>query len=115
MYGRVVAGFDSVGHTINTLLVVVKGSFNLHPLLDHHPVFTHFYMYSYYASTYGLFIAFTIAILQTTYRVSKSARYFKASMDTQDYEMIEFMLKRFKLWAGIKDPKPVRLLLYILQ
>ncbi|XP_052761742.1 polycystin-1-like isoform X2 [Mya arenaria] len=106
MYGRVVSGFESVGHTINTLLVMIRGEFDFWPMLDFQPVFSHFYVYSYYAFAYGLLVAFVIAILQNSYRSTKSKRYFKSTMEMQDYEMVEFMLKRFKLWAGIQKQKP---------
>lgn len=107
LYGRVLAEFETVGHAANTLLVMIRGHFNFLPMLDHQETFTHFYVYSYYAFAYGIMVALVVAILQSTYHTIKSQQTFKASIEMQDHEMIEFMLKRFKLWAGIQKPKPV--------
>lgn len=109
MYGRIVSGFESVWHAIVTLTVMIRGTFDFWPMLDYHPIFSHFYVYSYYAFAYGLLVAFVIAILQSTFKVIKSQMYYKATLEMQDYEMIDFMLKRFKLWTGIQKQKPVSL------
>lgn len=107
MYGRIVSGFESVYHSIVTLTVMIRGTFDFWPMLDHQPVFSHFYVYSYYAFAHGILVALVIAILQSTYKVIKSQQYYKATIEMQDYEMVEFMLKRFKLWSGMQKPKPV--------
>ena len=114
MYGQI-PGFDSVGHAIVTLIVMIRGTFDFWPMLDYQPVFSHFYVYSYYAFTYGLTIALVIAILNNMYRRNRSQMYYKATLDMQDYEMIDFMMKRFKLWAGIQKEKPVSYCLYSKQ
>lgn len=106
MYGHVY-GFESVGHSIVTLIVMIRGTFDFWPMLDYQPVFSHFYIYSYYAFTYGLTVALVIAILNNTYKTNRSQMYFKSTLDLQDYEMVDFMMKRFKLWAGIQKEKPV--------
>ena len=106
MYGQV-SGFESVGNSIVTLIVMIRGTFDFWPMLDYQPIFSHFYVYSYYAFTYGLSIALVIAILNNMYKAHRSQMFFKATLDMQDYEMIEFMLKRFKLWTGIQKEKPV--------
>ena len=109
MYGRAVPGFESVGHAVSTLVVIIRGTFNFWPMLNHQPVFSHFYLYSYYGFAYGILVALVISILQSCYRINKSKMYYKDSLDMKDYEMIEFMINRFKLWAGIKKQKPVGL------
>ena len=106
MYGQI-PGFDSVGHAIVTLIVMIRGTFDFWPMLDYQPIFSHFYVYSYYAFTYGLTIALVIAILNNMYKRNRSQMYYKATLDMQDYEMIDFMMKRFKLWAGMQKEKPV--------
>ena len=81
MYGRIVSGFESVGHSISTLIVMVRGSFDFWPMLDHQPVFSHFYVYSYYAFAYGIMIALVISILTSTYKVMKSQKYSDQSLN----------------------------------
>jgi hypothetical protein len=83
------------------------GHFSFGKLLDHQPVFTHFFLYFYYAFCYGITIALILSILNDTYKTTKDQMYFKATMDMQDYEMVEFIMKRFKLWAGLNKPKQV--------
>ncbi|KAL3876004.1 hypothetical protein ACJMK2_033893 [Sinanodonta woodiana] len=106
MYGRVIQGFQSVGHTMVSLVESIRGTFDFWPLLDYHPVFSHFYFYSFYAFVYGITIALVIAILNDMYSVIRSQMLCKVTLEMHDYEMIDFVLNRFKLWAGIKKPKP---------
>lgn len=86
---------------------MLHGHFSFWTLMDSDRVFTHFFLYSYYAFCYGITIALILAVLRDSYRTTKGQMFFKATMDMQDYEMVEFMMKRFKLWAGIDKPKQV--------
>lgn len=92
---------------------MLRGTYNFHPLLDDEEIFTHCFLYVYYAFSYGLTIALIVAILTNSYSFTKSQMYYKATLDMQDYEMIEFMMKRFRLWAGIDKPKPVRSYIFV--
>ena len=107
MYGRIVDGFESVWRASITLIVMIRGTFDFWPMLETQPVFSIFYVYSYYSFAYGILVGLVIVILQSTYKLLKSQQYYKASLEMQDYEMIEFILKRFKLWSGIQKQKPV--------
>ena len=115
MYGRLLPEFQTVGHSIDTLLVIIRGTFDFWPMLDHRPAFSHFYLYSSYTFAYGIMIDLVTAILNNTYRTTKSQMYYKSTLEMQDYEMIDFMMKRFKLWAGFQKPKPVSSFLYELH
>ncbi|KAK3612214.1 hypothetical protein CHS0354_039486 [Potamilus streckersoni] len=106
MYGKVIEGFQSVGHTMVSLVESIRGTFDFWPLFDYQPVFSHFYFYSFYAFVYGITIALVIAILNDMYSVIRSQMLCKVTLEMHDYEMIDFMLNRFKLWTGIKKPKP---------
>ncbi|KAJ8318729.1 hypothetical protein KUTeg_003820 [Tegillarca granosa] len=105
-YGAYIHGFENFELTLMTLFGVIRGNFNFWELLAYNEAFTHFYFYSYYIFTYGLVIALLLAIMNDTYRSVKSQMYYKSTLEPQDYEMIDFMMKRFKLWAGITKPKP---------
>ena len=83
------------------------GHFRFWTLMDNDSVFSHFFLYFYYAFCYGITIALIISVLNDTYKTTKGQMYFKATMDMQDYEMVEFIMKRFKLWAGFDKPKQV--------
>ncbi len=61
-----------------------------------------------YQTTMMLFImGLFMSVMNVTYRAVKMQMYYHHSLDTQDYEMIDFMMKRFKKWLGLTKPKPV--------
>lgn len=101
-------GFEDYWTTLMTLLGMIRGTFNFFPLLAMDTIFTHCLFYSFYIFTYGLTIALIIAVLNDSYKTVKSQMFYKSTLDLQDYEMIDFMMKRFKLWAGFEKPKEVR-------
>lgn len=100
-------GFENYWTTLMTLLGMIRGTFNFFPLLEMDTIFTHCFFYSFYIFTYGLTIALIIAVLNDSYKQVKSQLYYKSTLDLQDYEMIDFMMRRFKLWAGFEKPKEV--------
>jgi hypothetical protein len=106
-FGNFIRGYRTFQSSLLTMFGVMKGRVDFDPALRYQPVFSHFFFYSFYAFVYGLFVALVIAILQDAYKMTRSHMYFKSSLEPQDYEMIEFMLKQFKLWTGIIKPKPV--------
>ncbi|XP_062602087.1 polycystin-1-like isoform X2 [Saccostrea cucullata] len=103
--GNHMDGFENYWTTLMTLLGMIRGRFNFFPMLEMDTIFTHCFFYSYYIFTYGLTIALIIAVLNDSYKTVKSQMYYKSTLDLQDYEMIDFMMKRFKLWAGFEKPK----------
>ncbi|XP_060076676.1 polycystin-1-like [Ylistrum balloti] len=105
-YGPYVGGFESYWHTLTTLLGAIRGTFDFWLLFEHSRVFSHFFFYSFYIFVYGLTIGFIVAILSDTYKTLRSQMFFKSTLDMQDHEMIDFTMKRFKMWAGITKPKP---------
>lgn len=107
--GNHMDGFENYWTTLMSLLGMIRGSFNFLPLLETDTIFTHCFFYSYYIFTYGLTIALIIAVLTDSYKTVKSQMFYKSTLDLQDYEMIDFMMKRFKLWAGFAKPKEVRI------
>ncbi|XP_052069619.1 polycystin-1-like isoform X1 [Mytilus californianus] len=104
-YGRSIDGFETYWHTLTSLTGMLHGHYSFWKLMDHQPIFSHFFLYFYYAFCYGITMALIISVLTNTYKTTKGQMYFKATMDMQDYEMVEFMMKRFKLWAGLDKPK----------
>ncbi|XP_033754437.1 LOW QUALITY PROTEIN: polycystin-1-like [Pecten maximus] len=105
-YGPYVGGFESYWHTLTTLLGAIRGTFDFWLLFENSRIFSHFFFISFYIFVYGLTICFIVAILSDTYKTLRSQMFFKSTLDMQDHEMIDFTLKRFKMWAGITKPKP---------
>ena len=107
-YGSTQVGFANFWTTLTSLTGMLRGTYNFFPLLAVDQIFTHVFFYSFYAFAYGMCVGLILAILNDSYHFMKKQMYYKSTLDLQDYEMIEFMMKRFKLWAGIDKPKPVR-------
>ena len=118
LYGSTSPDFASFHSSVTTLLRVVRGHVDLVSLLDQRPVLTPVYFYSFYAFAYGISIGLVVAVLNDAYRTTRQQMYYKATLEAQDYEMVEFMMNRFKLWAGIKKQRPVcslRFLSYVVS
>lgn len=45
--------------------------------------------------------------VQNSYRRTR-AEFYRLALEPQDYEMIDFFVKRFKLWLGVNKVKEVR-------
>ncbi|OWF55928.1 Polycystin-1 [Mizuhopecten yessoensis] len=105
-FGPYVGGFESYWNTLTTLLGAIRGTFDFWLLFEHSRVFTHFFFFSFYIFVYGLTVCLVVAILSDTYKTLRSQMFFKSTLDMQDHEMIDFTMKRFKMWAGITKPKP---------
>lgn len=107
LFGRSVFGYHSFGACLVSLVGVIRGSVDYTPLLLVQPVWTYLYLFSLACCVFGLIFSLVLAILNDTYKLTHSQTFYKLTLDIHDYEMVEFMLKRFKQWAGIIKPKAV--------
>ena len=83
-------------------------SFNvLGAMYDYSPPTAGFMLFTFMATVMVATMGLFIAVLNTTYRMVRLQTYYRTSMDMQDYEMIDFIMKRFKKYIGITKPKPV--------
>ena len=101
--------FRSVGWSLLTLVGVIRGHSSLtfdETFLLTQP-FTVLFFGSFVAVVFVAVMGLIIAVMNDAYKMIKCQMYYHNTLDVQDYEMIEFMMKRFKLWAGISKPKPV--------
>lgn len=60
------------------------------------------------ALMYLVVFGLILAALTNSYRLVKQQMFYHNTVDMQDYEMINFTMRRFKRWLGITKPKPVR-------
>ena len=107
LYSSSVASFRSFETSMGTLLGVLGGRTNFSPFFDAQRVLTHLFFLSFAFLGYGIALCLSLAVLTWSVKQSREQMSYKTTLDTRDYEMIDFMLKRFKLLAGIDKPKPV--------
>jgi hypothetical protein len=107
MLGPGVYAFRSYGASILSLLQTLRGHMDFLKPYDYMPWFSGIFFFTYIFFAFGVVFALIIAVLQKAYRLSKSRTKYPCTLDTKDYEMIEFMLERFKVWAGINKTKKV--------
>ncbi|XP_064606461.1 LOW QUALITY PROTEIN: polycystin-1-like [Liolophura sinensis] len=105
LFGRSVFGYHSFAACLVSMVGMIRGSMDYTPLLHEQPVWTHLYLFSFGWCVFGLIFSLVLAVLRDTYKLTHSQMFYKLTLDIHDYEMIEFMLKRFKQWAGIIKPK----------
>ncbi|XP_064630096.1 polycystin-1-like [Lineus longissimus] len=107
MLGPGVYAFRSYGASILSLILSIRGSMDFFKPFDYNPWFTGFFFFTYIFLVFGFIFALIITVLQKAYHLSKSRTKYPCNLDTKDYEMIDFMLERFKVWAGIKKTQKV--------
>ena len=50
-----------------------------------------------------------LAVITDAYHDVRSHKGYRDSLEIKDYEMVDFMLERFKVMIKIKKPKPVNI------
>ena len=69
--------------------------------------FTGFYVFTFVSAAVILVMGLIIAVLTNTFKLVRQQIFYHTTVDMHDYEMIDFMMKRFKKYIGITKPKPV--------
>lgn len=106
LFSRSVDGFLSVYQAGVSVLSVLRGRLVLQRLSRAHPVLGPLYALSLLALGGWLLARLSGAVLLRTYRVVQAEMY-RPAMESQDYEMVEFFIKRLKLWMGLIKAKEV--------
>ncbi|XP_036811615.1 polycystin-1 isoform X2 [Oncorhynchus mykiss] len=107
LFSRSVDGFLSVYQAGVSVLSVLRGRLVLQRLSRAHPVLGPLYALSLLALGGWLLARLSGAVLLRTYRVVQAEMY-RPAMESQDYEMVEFFIKRLKLWMGLIKAKEFR-------
>ncbi|XP_029456465.1 polycystin-1-like isoform X2 [Rhinatrema bivittatum] len=107
VFSATVEEFRTVGCSFSSLLLALCGKTNLRPLLQNSPILGSVYIFSYVASLLWIGSRFLCAIILHSYRGVRAEMY-RPAIEPQDYEMIEFFVKRFKLWMGLSKTKEFR-------
>ncbi|XP_036427719.1 polycystin-1 [Colossoma macropomum] len=107
LFSGSVEGFRTMWQTNQSLLSLLRGRRVLHQLCERHPVLGPLYCLSVFGVGFWLLGRLCGAVLVHTYR-SLQAEMYRPSMEPQDYEMVEFLIKRLKLWMGLSKAKEFR-------
>lgn len=101
-------GFRTLRQASSSLLCLLRGRKGLQRLCEHHPVVGP--LYCLFAVGIGFWVlgCLCAAILIQTYQMVQADIY-RPSMEPQDYEMVQFLIKRLKLWMGLSRTKEVQI------
>lgn len=88
------------------LLSALRGNMAFQSLIQDFPILGAVYILSYVVSLLCISSRFLCAIILHSYRGVRAEMY-RPTIEPQDYEMIEFFVKRFKLWMGLSKTKEV--------
>ncbi|XP_070580037.1 polycystin-1-like isoform X2 [Ptychodera flava] len=108
IYGPLIKGLHSMGSSLVALLGLIRGpSIDLDECIQYYPVLTPLIFTFFWIVVWIIFHSMFAAIIINSYRDVKEQSK-KPTLDSQDYEMIDFMLKRFKKMLGISKVKQWR-------
>ncbi|KAL7869468.1 hypothetical protein AOLI_G00134560 [Acnodon oligacanthus] len=107
LFSGSVEGFRTIWQSSQSLLGLLRGRRVLHELCEQRPVLGPLYCLSVFGVVFWLLSRLCGAMLVHTYRTFQAEMY-RPSMEPQDYEMVEFLIKRLKLWMGLSKAKEFR-------
>ncbi|XP_035258644.1 polycystin-1 isoform X2 [Anguilla anguilla] len=107
LFSSSVEGFRTVGQASLTLASALRGRAVTQRLCERHPMLGPLYCLSVVGA--GLWVLGRLcgAMLMRSYRAAQAEMY-RPAMEPQDYEMVEFFIKRLKLWMGLSKTKEFR-------
>ncbi|XP_044035256.1 polycystin-1 isoform X2 [Siniperca chuatsi] len=110
LFSRSVEGFLSVHQTGVSVLSILRGRRALQRLCRVHPVLGPLYGLLLMGGSVWLLARLCGAFLIRTYRytMAEQAELYRPTIEPQDYEMVEFFIKRLKLWMGLTKAKEFR-------
>ncbi|XP_067286321.1 polycystin-1 [Pseudorasbora parva] len=107
LFSGTVEGFRTLGQASSSLLCLLKGHMGLRRLCELHPVVGPLYCLSAVVIGFWVLGRLCAAVLIRTYRMVQADIY-RPSMEPQEYEMVQFLIKRLKLWMGLSKTKEFR-------
>ncbi|XP_047466063.1 polycystin-1 [Mugil cephalus] len=107
LFSRSVDGFLSLHQTSVSVLSILRGRMVLQRLCKVHPILGPLYGLLLMGGSVWLLARLCGVVLIRTYRAERAALFLPA-IEPQDYEMVEFFIKRLKLWMGLTKAKQFR-------
>ncbi|XP_075421835.1 polycystin-1 isoform X2 [Ascaphus truei] len=99
--------FRSFGSSILTLLAVARGSISLKLPFNDASCLPHLYFLSYLILEVWILLRLFTATLIHSYRQVR-LEMFRPAFEPQDYEMVELLLRRLRIWMGVSKVKEFR-------
>ncbi|TNN04183.1 hypothetical protein fugu_001212 [Takifugu bimaculatus] len=106
LFSHSVEGFSTLHQASISLLSLLRNHMTLQKLCRVHPILGPLFGLLMFGSVWFL-AKLCGAVLISTYRAEK-VKLYHPSTEPQDYEMLEFFIKRLKLWLGLKKAKEFR-------
>lgn len=106
LFSSSVEGFRTLGQAGHSLLCLLRGHSSLHRLFEQHPVVGPLYCLCAVGVAFWVVGRLCAAVLIQTYRMVQT-EINRPPIEPQDYEMVQFLIKRLKLWMGLSKTKEV--------
>ncbi|XP_039595651.1 polycystin-1 isoform X2 [Polypterus senegalus] len=107
LFSTTLEEFQTFSHTYLWLVSMLRGRAQLGTMIHKHPLFGPSYILSYVVCIIWVFGRLFGAVVICCYKMVQTEQY-RPALEPQDYEMVEFFIKRFKLWMGISKTKEFR-------
>ncbi|KAF5898146.1 polycystin-1-like isoform X1, partial [Clarias magur] len=104
LFSASVEGLRTVWHATQSVFCLLRNRMVLQQLCKAHPVLGPLFCLAVFGLGFWLLGRLCGAILLHRYKTIQ-AEMFRPSMEPQDYEMVEFLIKRLKLWMGLSKIK----------
>ncbi|KAK7918559.1 hypothetical protein WMY93_009843 [Mugilogobius chulae] len=112
LFAATVEGFMPLQQASVSVLSLLRGHKAVHSLCRAHPHLGTLYCLLLTGGTLWLLVRVCAAVLIRAYR-SEKTEMFCPTIEPQDYEMVEFFIKRLKLWMGLTKAKEASILLHL--
>ncbi|XP_027011464.2 polycystin-1 [Tachysurus fulvidraco] len=107
LFSASVEGFRSVKQASQTLLCLLRDRIVVRQMSEKHPVLGPLFCLTVFGLGFWLLGHLCGAVLLHRYKTIRKEMY-RPSLEPQDYEMVEFLIKRLKLWMGLSKIKEFR-------
>ncbi|XP_078691028.1 polycystin-1-like isoform X3 [Branchiostoma floridae x Branchiostoma belcheri] len=99
--------FTTMWMSITAMVAMFRGQVDLDPCREAHPVLAFLFFTSYILVVFCILGRLFGAVLIHGFTAVRKEMH-RPAVERQDYEMVEFMIKRFKMWTGLAKPKAWR-------
>ncbi|ELU17058.1 hypothetical protein CAPTEDRAFT_227766 [Capitella teleta] len=108
-FGGIVGGFRGFRISLVYLVVLLRAHapFLKTEMLEQSLPFTSVFLLSWLSVVLVVATGLVIAVFSNAYKFVKKDMFFNSTLQPQDYEVVEFMIRRLKTWMGITKPKKV--------
>ncbi|XP_064641904.1 uncharacterized protein LOC135496476 isoform X2 [Lineus longissimus] len=99
---RELVGYKSFIASAETSLNIMLGKFDFKAMLDASPILAPFFFFLFVVTIIMVLINMFLSILNESFTIVKN----DVSKQSNDFEMVDFIMRRFKSWTGIGHNQP---------